>query len=242
MAKLDLTGKVFGRLRVLREAEPTRSPAGKSIRRWHCICTCGKELDVNQNALTATKNGTRSCGCAQAEAMRKKASQDFVGKRFGRLVVMSPIEASRKYPNGTRTVWLCQCDCGNQITCTKKSLTSGDVRSCGCLLSETARAKQCKTGKNVLGFYDGTMISAIKPTRKMNKNNSSGVQGVYWSESEQLWIAKIGIKGKSKTLGRFRDKEKAIAARKAAEKEYFAPIIEKYRDENQKETDKDTST
>lgn len=55
---------------------------------WHCICDCGRELDVLQNALTA-KDGTRSCGCARLEALARNGRdrQNYkicavCGKRF----------------------------------------------------------------------------------------------------------------------------------------------------------------
>lgn len=55
-AKLNLIGQKFTKLTVLYEAEPN----GR-MRRWHCKCECGKEVDVYQNHLMS--GGTRSCGC-----------------------------------------------------------------------------------------------------------------------------------------------------------------------------------
>ena len=63
--KKDLTGMRFGKLTVTSEnPEPYISPKGIKFRRWNCKCDCGKELIVLQNALTAKKNGTVSCGCS----------------------------------------------------------------------------------------------------------------------------------------------------------------------------------
>ena len=55
----------------------------------------------------------------------------------------------------------------------------------------------------------------------MWKNNTSGIKGVYWDKSKQRWLASIGIDGKSKFIGRFREFEGAVQARKQAEMEYF---------------------
>ena len=52
---------------------------------------------------------------------------DLTGHRFGRLVVIR--EAGRK--NG-HVVWLCRCDCGNEVTVRGNCLTSGHTSSCGC--------------------------------------------------------------------------------------------------------------
>ena len=65
--------------------------------------------------------------------------------------------------------------------------------------------------------------------KNFNKNNKSGVKGVYWSEREQRWIAKITVKRKSITIGRFRTLEDAAKAREEAEEKYFAPLIEEYK-------------
>lgn len=224
-APKDLTGQHFGRLTVLGlDPEPYRSPAGKTTRRWRCRCDCGKELSVLTNALTG-KSGTRSCGCARAEKTRKQAS-DLTGQRFGRLTVLRATDLPKPEPNGTRLGWLCRCDCGKEIVATSKSLHSGKLLSCGCLLSEIGRKKI--KAQNVVGHYQGTTVTAIRPERKPNRNNTSGVKGVYWSEREQRWIAKICVKGKNITLGRFATKGPAIRARLAAEEQYFGPILEAY--------------
>lgn len=61
MTKLNLIGQRYGRLTVIEEAERT-SPLA---RRWHCLCDCGNEKDVDHQNLRG--GGVRSCGCWQAE-------------------------------------------------------------------------------------------------------------------------------------------------------------------------------
>jgi len=62
--------------------------------------------------------------------MRKIA--DLKGKRFGRLVVKDTIRIKNK------TKWLCICDCGAEKVNASFDLTSGKVKSCGCLSKERA--------------------------------------------------------------------------------------------------------
>lgn len=222
-APKDLTGQRFGRLTVLRLCEePYISPSGKKTRRWICRCDCGREISVLQNALTG-KNGTRSCGCQQKASIRSQA-KDMTGQRFGRLTVISQAELPKPEPNGTRLGWRCRCDCGREIVTTRKALLTGKKLSCGCLLSE-ASAKRVDAA---VGHYDGTTISAIKPDRQANKNSQSGVKGVYWSDREQMWIAKITVRRKAITIGRYKTLDEAAAARREAEEKYFAPILENY--------------
>lgn len=52
--------------------------------------------------------------------------------------------------------------------------------------------------------------------RPMGRNNKSGVVGVKWDRGK--WLATISLNGKNRNLGRFVDKEDAIAARKEAER------------------------
>jgi len=55
---------------------------------------------------------------------------------------------------------------------------------------------------------------------KRNSRNTSGVTGVSWSESRQKWCVSICVKGKTISLGRFKEFDDAVTARKEAEKLY----------------------
>ena len=52
------------------------------------------------------------------------------------------------------------------------------------------------------------------------KRNTSGVTGVVWDKVNKKWMAQIGINGKCKKLGRYKDKWDAICARKSADNRY----------------------
>jgi len=56
----------------------------------------------------------------------------FVGKRFGRLLVAEKAESSRF--GASR--WRCRCDCGKEKVALGYLLNRGVVRSCGCLADE----------------------------------------------------------------------------------------------------------
>ncbi|MBU5486473.1 hypothetical protein KQI86_19415 [Clostridium sp. MSJ-11] len=62
---------------------------------------------------------------------------DLTGKTFGRLKVLG---ISRQIQSGKRNryYWNCICKCGNKIETRTDCLTSGNTKSCGCLLSEQA--------------------------------------------------------------------------------------------------------
>ena len=64
---------------------------------------------------------------------------DLTGQRFGRLTVIKPMPKSQR-----RTYFECLCDCGNTKIVRSDSLTSGMVRSCGCMKKEQDRVNLVK--------------------------------------------------------------------------------------------------
>ena len=67
MQRIDLVGKRFGRLLVLKDAARRRG-----ILHVECLCDCGKHKTV-ANTLLKTGN-TQSCGCLRSTAMKKHGS------------------------------------------------------------------------------------------------------------------------------------------------------------------------
>lgn len=74
--KIDLTGRNFGRLVVIREAGRKRKEVA-----WECLCKCGKTVVVNGYALRS--GHTQSCGCYAVD--RAKAENTKHGM-FGTLI------------------------------------------------------------------------------------------------------------------------------------------------------------
>jgi hypothetical protein len=110
-------GKKFGQLVVLERA----SNAGIQTR-WLCRCDCGKESIKYANSL---KNGNSThCGCRNG----KKNIKNLVDKKFGKLTVL-------KYDGrlNNRTMWLCQCECGNKKSICGDYLQQNKTKSCGCI-------------------------------------------------------------------------------------------------------------
>lgn len=64
--------------------------------------------------------------------------KDLKGKRFNRLVV-EKLDHQKKYSHGSKTYWLCKCDCGKQKVVRRDHLISGGTQSCGCLEKENLR-------------------------------------------------------------------------------------------------------
>lgn len=80
--KEDLTGRRFGRLVVLEQAEDHVQENGKHIARWWCQCDCGSEpMAIIGNNLTKT-NGTKSCGCIMRENAATRCRDNPPSKKY----------------------------------------------------------------------------------------------------------------------------------------------------------------
>lgn len=67
---------------------------------------------------------------------REKNVINLTGKSFGNLIVLNQ-EPSKKTPNGsTKSMWKCQCSCGNITIVAGQSLKNGNTKSGGCIKSQ----------------------------------------------------------------------------------------------------------
>jgi len=204
----DLTGQRFGRLTALERLDQKRG----STYLWRCRCDCGKEAEVYADVLRS--GGTKSCGCARQEALKRRAV-DIRGQRFGRLIALEPLEKRM----GGSVVWRCQCDCGRQTEASYNSLTHGNTRSCGCLNREN------ESLSTSLRYIDGTCVELLE-RKRLRKNNTSGYTGVVSYRGR--WRAQITFKRKTYNLGTYETIEDAAAARQQAEKDLFGTFLEWY--------------
>ena len=119
---VDLSGKVFGRLKVLYRYYKN-SPQNEAM--WICQCECGQVKPIRGSSL---RNGhTTSCGCLTYENASKANINNLVGKRFGKLVVTKDTKKRVRH----HVIWECQCDCGEIVERNSDSLIQGDTTSCG---------------------------------------------------------------------------------------------------------------
>ena len=71
-----------------------------------------------------------------------RPAKDLSGQKFGRLTVLHR-HPLNKYG---KPAWDCECRCGMRTTVAGIALRKGFTRSCGCLRSDTLRARK-KTGE-----------------------------------------------------------------------------------------------
>lgn len=130
----DLTGRIFGRLKVI----DIHSKNNKNSTKWNCLCECGNKTVVEGKSL---KSGViKSCGCLKSELLSIKFKKNMSEKTFGRLKVLN--EVSERSKSGI-IKYKCECSCGRNIIVSGESLRSGSTKSCGCL-SESFIANELK--------------------------------------------------------------------------------------------------
>ena len=71
----DLTGRQFGRLRIIAYAGPNIHGQAS----WRCICDCGQETVVVSQSLT--KGDTQSCGCLAKELAAQRRQTHGMTRR-----------------------------------------------------------------------------------------------------------------------------------------------------------------
>lgn len=97
--------------------------------KWHCICKCGNEIDVDTRNLNS--GHTQSCGCLQKEKASKNI-KDMSNYEDDNIKVIS----SAGSDNQQIALWNCICKhCGRRFTTRGSSIRNGDTKSCGCINS-----------------------------------------------------------------------------------------------------------
>lgn len=84
--------------------------------------------------------------------------EDIIGKRFGRLFVISVNRKEQKYnskgiKDGYKYYYLCKCDCGNTVEVDRNSLRFNKTKSCGCIKSEKSRLRKTTHGLSKTKLY-----------------------------------------------------------------------------------------
>lgn len=172
--KVDNVGEIFGKLKVIGEAEGYKQLSGKFVKKVLCKCECGVEKILVYKDLK--KGDTKSCGC-----YRDSLKNDIIkNNTYGLLTIINEIE-NYISPSGDkcRRV-LCKCICGKKKEYNLQTLKSGAAKDCGCVFKkENIRLRKEREAlkvireitpvpedtefekwKNVVGF-EGYLISSL---------------------------------------------------------------------------------
>ena len=228
---LNLVGKRFGRLIVVKRVENHIFPSGKQKSRWLCKCDCGNEVVVIGTNLTK-KNGTKSCGCYALECSHKSKNKKYntydLSGEYGIGYTSKGEEFYfdlEDYDKIKDYCWF--IDNEGYLKAYSSDLSKiVSIHRIITELNDSSYDVDHKNGK--LSRNDNRKSNIRIATRSQNnmnkdkqKNNKSGITGVGWHKASNKWMAYIAINKKQIHLGLFDKKEDAIKARKEAEEKYF---------------------
>lgn len=243
----DLTGRVFGMLTVIKQADDYVCPNGKHEAQWWCQCECGsKPVVVRGNYL---KSGhTKSCGCLQIKTVSETNSRTNTYElnlidEYGEYGVGYCNNSGNQFYFDMEDYELIKNYCWTDHVRKKdgyhslKALIRGTKKEIK--MHQLVFEKYCDhIDRNPLNNRKYNLrkanFSENVQNRRLEKHNKSGFIGVCWSTKDQKWLSYIVADKKRKILGYYKNKQDAVISRLKAEKEYykeFAPqqhLFEQY--------------
>lgn len=238
----NLIGRKFGTLLVVSEAEDYIEPKSGAHRpRWNCLCDCGNLTKITSGNL---RKGAKSCGCLTnkiiSEANSSHNIYDLSGE-FGKgwdtcghefwfdledYDLIAPYYW-RMFNNGYFVHTSYQDDNVNTIQIHRliMGIENEDYRR---IVVDHIH------GSDTL--YDNRKTNLRIATRRQNsinkrigKNNTSGVNGVYWNNSKHKWIAMINDTINHRLEFAFDNFNDAVAKRVELENLYYKEFVSRNR-------------
>lgn len=123
--------------------------------------------------------------------------------KFGRLTAIKKV-GMKGNGRGSKAIWLCKCDCGNEKEVLRNSLVSGTTKSCGCLEREVKATMHLTHGMAKSRIWNIWVGMRDRCSREHNKNYEKyGGRGIRvcpeWEKSFQSfydWSIKNGYSEK----------------------------------------------
>ena len=230
----DLTGRVFGRLTVIKQVEDYVEPlSGHRHAQWLCECSCEEhnQVVILQSSLKK-KNPTQSCGCIQKETAsnvlhKVNVYSEKLSDEYGEYYI--------GYTNNTNNKFYVDADDFDKIKnfCWTEIVSKKNFHK----LTTTQEDGQTIAMHAFLGFkqYDHADRNQLnnrkynlrKCSRQQNNrnksirsDNTSGITGVSFDKRSKKWVAELSG-GDFRFRQHFNNFEDAVKARLEAENKYF---------------------
>lgn len=212
----DYRGKKYGKLTILDFYKK------KSYIYVICKCDCGNIYHTRLSSILDNK--TKSCGCLQKEIIgnlnKTHGLKDSHIYKVWTSMKQRCYNPKRKgYQNyGGRGIIVCKEWKDNFLTFYDWAITNG--------YKEGLSIDRIDNNGNYepLNCRWTNAIHQIH-NRRINKNNKSGIVGVYKHTINNRWCSYIWQGTKQIYLGSFKNLEEATRARKEAEKLYYEPLL-----------------
>lgn len=246
---IDITGKKYGRLTVVKIGEPLIKKNGKKENRWVCKCDCGNPDEILVLGYNLKNGNTKSCGCLHHEnaVLQGKQNTAKTGKRNKKY---NTYDLSGEYGvgytnKGEKFLFdkedydlikdFCWYIDSNGYVVNK---SSKQIIMFHRLVTNTLNKKEIQVD-HIFHHKNDNRKSKLRTVNSsqnnMNKtiqlNNKSGVRGVSWDNRIHKWISEIRAYGKKYYLGSFSNLDEAVKERKKAEQIYFGEF--NYKEENE---------
>ena len=214
------------------DKEYQKGENGKKYKHYDCHCVnCGKNFCMSGGSIMQMAK----IGCSNCNKNNTRASlrAKYVGQKFGSIEVTDVMEPKKIHGRYQLLVEGKCLLCGEKVEYPLNRLKQQPPFSCDKCAKSNWLSKGAEANKKL--HVNGTNLAAIASRKNgsVNKNNSSGVNGVCRGKSGK-WRAYIVLRGRQYYLGNFSELDDAIAARKNAEKKFFDPEIIKFVDQNPK--------
>lgn len=225
--KEDLTGKIFGRLTVIEQAEDYVLPCGKHHARWLCRCSCQEQKEVIVWGASLKRGDTTSCGCLGRENQIQSCKKYNEYRIEDNIVIGLTSNTNKEFYVDLKNFDKIKDYCWYE----QEGITSG-------LRAHIPKSKKIVSMHQVLGFKNHDHIDRnelnnletnLRPTtcqenarnHSLLSNNTSGFTGVSWDKKMLKWKSYIVIDKRQIYLGSYINKTDAIIARLEAEAKYF---------------------
>jgi len=166
VARIDITGKRFGRLTVIKfmQAHETRRVA-----LWLCRCDCGTEKVIRTDGLTS--GSSKSCGCIQREKARENGAK------------VAAINNSRKAQEIKERIKknIRRCPkCGEE-----KPIVGGYCQDSTRADGYDSYCIECRKAEKIV-YYEKNKESILKQKRDLHKKDKSILKREYEKNKEKI--------------------------------------------------------
>lgn len=237
MKKINLIGKKFGRLTVVKEAPSSRTSGGHSVVRWYCKCDCGNPNLILVSSNNLKSGNTNSCGCYFKDRMivsnkqnkHKMCHYDLDTHDYGIGTTLKGdtfIFDKEDYDKIKNICWFKRSDyfIGRNPNTSKYETLSRVIMDIYTDDNNIYDVDHIDTNNKNDNRKQNLRIVTTQQNcsnRKKSIVNTSGTPGVSWHKRLSKWQAYISFNNKRKYLGVFNNLEDAINARKEAEEKYY---------------------
>lgn len=232
MELIDLTGRRYGRLTVIKRADDKKYKCPH----WICKCDCGNEKIVSGSNLKTGQ--TRSCGCLRKELTiihNKNMSKEIRCKKHKE----NKYDLSGEYGVGyfengeififdledyaliSKYYWVIHN--GNKTYRRVVTKTNGKMTPMHQILTGKTNIdhKNRNTFDNRRSNLRDATYSQNSQNRTRQSNNTSGIIGVSFDNQSDVWKARININKHQHTIYTGVSFKDAVITRLKAEKEYY---------------------